>query len=39
MSHKIGFLDDMKGIIFDSKRNPEDQSIFTNDSKWKLLGF
>jgi hypothetical protein len=39
MSHKIDFLDDMKTLIFDPKRYPDDLSIFTSDSKWKLVGF
>ena len=39
MSKKIGFLDDMKNIIFDPKRVPDDLNIFTTESQWKLVGF
>ena len=39
MSRKIGFLDDMRQLIFDQKRSPEDLHIFTTDSNWRLVGF
>ena len=39
MSHKIGFLNDMKQIIFDPKKDPEELNLFISDSKWKLVGF
>lgn len=39
MSHKIEFLDDMKSLIFDPKRFPEDQNLFTSSSGWKLIAF
>ena len=39
MSHKIEFLEDMKTLIFDPKRFPEDQNLFTSTSGWKLIAF
>lgn len=39
MSHKIEFLDDMKSLIFDPKRFPEDQTLFASNSGWKLVAF
>lgn len=39
MSHKIEFLDDMKTLIFDPKRFPEDQSLFSSNSQWRLVPF
>jgi hypothetical protein len=39
MSHKLGFLDDMKGLIFDPKRFPEDHALFSNNSEWRLVAF
>lgn len=39
MSHKIDFLDDMKSLIFDPKRFPEDANLFTQNSGWKLVAF
>lgn len=39
MSHKIEFLDDMKTLIFDPKRFPEDQNLFSSNSQWKLVPF
>jgi hypothetical protein len=39
MSYKVGFLDDMKQLIFDPKRSPDDLTIFTTESNWKLIGF
>jgi hypothetical protein len=39
MSHKIDFLEDMKALIFDPKRFPEDQNLFAQNSGWKLVAF
>ncbi len=39
MSHKIDFLDDMKALIFDPKRFPDDQNLFAQNSGWKLVAF
>jgi hypothetical protein len=39
MSHKIDFLEDMKSLIFDPKRFPEDQTLFISNSGWKLVAF
>lgn len=38
-SHKIDFLDDMKSLIFDPKRFPEDANLFKHDSRWNLVAF
>jgi hypothetical protein len=39
MSHKIEFLDDMKTLIFDPKRFPDDQGLFSASSEWRLIPF
>lgn len=39
MTHKVEFLDDMKQLIFDPKRYPEDLNLFTTNSDWRLVGF
>lgn len=39
MAHKVDFLDDMKNIIYDPKRFPEDLNMFTPKSDWKLIAF
>jgi len=35
----VEFLDDMKQLIYDPKRFPEDLNLFTNTSDWRLVGF
>ena len=39
MAHKVDFLDDMKNLIYDPKRFPEDLSMFSPQSDWKLIAF
>lgn len=39
MMHKVEFLDDMKNMIFDPKRFPDDLNMFNPASDWKLIGF
>jgi len=39
MAHKVDFLDDMKNLIYDPKRFPEDNNIFSAESNWKLVAF
>ena len=39
MAHKIDFLEDMKNLIYDPKKFPEDLNMFTSQSDWKLIGF
>ena len=39
MSHKVDFLDDMRQIIYDAKRFPEDLNLFSPNTNWKLIGF
>lgn len=29
----------MKHLIFDAKNNPEDATLFSNSSEWRLVGF
>lgn len=38
-SYKVGFLDDVKQLIFDPKRSADDMAMFTPESRWKLTGF
>lgn len=39
MTHKVGYLDDMKQLIFDPKSNKEDGEFFSSGSAWKMVGF
>jgi hypothetical protein len=39
MSYKVDFLEDMKKIIYDSKRVPDDLNLFSPNTNWKLIGF
>jgi len=39
MTHKVDFLDDMRQIIYDAKRFPEDLNLFSPNTSWKLIGF
>jgi hypothetical protein len=39
MSHKVDFLEDMKQIIYDAKKIPDDLNLFSANTSWKLVGF
>ncbi len=38
MSCKVDFLDDMRNLVYDPKRNPEDLNMFIS-SDWTLSTF